>query len=122
MSGDLVVAKVNGIWNRAKILDILPNNFYEVDLFDFTDTAEVGIRDICKPTQEVMEAPVLVTKCALASFYGREEEAKKKEVMVKVKSLMMEFEIIKGEVVGEKEGLTWVRIPSVEEKIIKDLE
>ena len=46
LSGDLVVAKVNGTWYRAKILDILPNNFYEVDLFDFADTAEVGIRDI----------------------------------------------------------------------------
>ena len=33
LSGDLVVAQVNGIWNRAKILDILPNNFYEFVFF-----------------------------------------------------------------------------------------
>ena len=120
-SGDLVVAKVNGMWNRAKILDLLPNNFYEVDLFDFADTAEVGIRDICRATHEVMEAPVLVTKCALESFYGREDEALKKEMMVKVKSLMIEFETIKGEMMGEKDGLTWIRIQSVEEEIMKDL-
>ena len=50
----------------------------------------------------------MLTKCALESFYGREDQAMKKEVMVKMNSLMVEFETIKGEVVEEKEGLTWV--------------
>ena len=83
-------------------------------------TAEVGIRDICRATREVMEAAVLVTKCGLESFCGREEEAVKEEVIMKVKGLLKEFDTIKGEVLGEKEGLTWARIPSVEEKILED--
>ena len=60
----------------------------------------------------------MVKKCALSSFYGREEEALK--FQEKMKSLMVGMDTVKGEVLEEKDGLAIVRIPSIEEKLRED--
>ena len=113
--GDLVLALRNGKWNRAKIVATLPDNFFTVHLFDLAETAEVELNDLCKATRDLMEFPVLVTKCALHSFQGREKEADK--VKEKMKSLMRVYETVKVEVRDDEDGLTMVRLPDVERKL-----
>ena len=115
--GALVLAETGGVWHRARIINILPNNFFKVDLFDFAVEAEVELNEIGRATEDLMKLPVLVNKCALSSFCGREEEAIK--LQEKMKSLMTGMDTVKGEVVEVKEGLAMVRIPAVEEKLKK---
>ena len=113
--GDLVIAESGGVWHRARVIKILPQNYFKVDLFDLAVEAEVELNEIGRANEDLMKLPALLKKCALNSFYGREEEALKwKE---KMKSLMAGRETVKGEVVEEKEGLALVRIPDVEEKL-----
>ena len=113
--GDLVIAESGGVWHRAKVVKILPQSYFKVDLFDLAVEAEVELNEIGRANEDLMKLPALLKKCALYSFYGKEEEALKwKE---KMKSLMAGRETVKGEVVEEKEGLALVRIPDVEEKL-----
>ena len=115
--GALVLAESTGVWHRARITKILPNNFFRVDLFDFDREAEVELNDIGRVAEDLMKIPVLMRKCALHSFYGREEEAPKSNE--KLKSLVAGLETVMGEVVGEKDGLCLVRIPSLEKKLME---
>ena len=62
-----------------------------------------------------MKIPVSTRKFAVNSFYGREEEAF--TLKEKMKSLMEGLETVKGEVVEEKEGLTLLSIPCIQEKL-----
>ena len=116
--GALVLAESGGVWHRARIINILPNNFFKVDLFDLAVEAEVELNEIGRATEDLMKIPVLVKKCALSSIYGREEESLK--LQEKLKSLMVGMDTVKGEVLEEKDGLTMVRIPSIEEKLRED--
>ena len=113
--GDLVIAESGRVWHRARVIKILPQNYFKVDLFDLAVEAEVELILIGRATEDLMKRPVLLKKCALHSFYRREEEALKSQE--KMKSLMAGRETVKGEVVEEKEGLALVRIPDVEEKL-----
>ena len=113
--GDLVIVESGGVWHRARVIKILPQNYFKVDLFDLAVEAEVELILIGRATEDLMKRPVLLKKCALHSFYGREEEALKSQE--KMKSLMAGRETVKGEVVEEREGLALVRIPGLEEKL-----
>ena len=114
--GDLVLALANGNWSRAEIVDVLPDNCYRVYLFDFAETTVVELNDICKATRELMEFPVPVTKCALESFSGAEDENQMDLVKEKMKSVLTEL-TVQGEVLEEKDDVTMVRIPVLEEKL-----
>ena len=73
--GDLVLAERNGAWTRAKVVEIISSNCFRVDMFDLAVTVEVELNEICKATMELMEIPVLASKCVLHSYYGRESQA-----------------------------------------------
>ena len=117
--GALVLAETGGVWHRARIINILPNNYFKVDLFDLAEEAEVELNEIGRANEDLMKLPVLVNKCALSSFYGSEEEALK--MQEKMKCLMTGMDTVKGEVVEVKKGLTMVRIPGVEEKLREEV-
>ena len=110
-----MLAERDGVWHRARIINVLPENFFKVDLFDFAQEAEVELNEIGRAPEDLMKIPVLVRKCALHSFYGRDEGALKSEE--KMRSLMAGLETVTGELVEEKEGLSLIKIPCLEEKL-----
>ena len=60
---------------------------------------------------------VLAIKCSLTYSFGKEEEASRQ--VEKLRSLGLEFEILEGEVRGRQGGLTRVKIPAIESKLVK---
>ena len=118
--GDLVLVYKNGIWNRAEIVNVLINDFYEVEMFDFAQLTIVGLKDMCRAKQEMMNLPVLATKCGLYSFRDREDQAYHEPTRRKMKVLMKRLESIEVDVVEEKDGVTWVRIETVEKQLWSD--
>ena len=120
--GDLVLVFKNGIWNRAEIVNVLINDFYEVEMFDFALLTIVGLKDMCRAKQEDMNPPVLATRCGLYSFRDREDLAHKERIRMKIKVLMKRIESIEVDVVEEKDGVTWVRIETLEYKLWADEE
>ena len=110
--GDLVLAFRENVWNRAKILD--PNTL-TVQFIDYPEIVQMEKKLLRKATKEVLEFPVLVAKCGLAAFYGRQEEALMVE---KLQDLKLDYKPVEGEVLELQEGLTKVSIPSVESQLL----
>ena len=96
--GDLVLAFKNGIWNRAEVVNVLINDFFQVDLFDFARKTNVGLKDIRRATLEAMEFSALTTRCGLHSFRGREDQDKQAQVIAKMKLLLKQLERIEVDV------------------------
>ena len=63
--GALVLAESTGVWHRARITKILPNNFFRVDLFDFDREAEVELNEIGRVAEDLMKIPVLMMEGSL---------------------------------------------------------
>ena len=94
--GDLVFVFKEQCWNRAKVVRSLPNNIIVVEII------QVEKRMVCKAPKEALDFPVLVGKCCLDSFYGKEEEAAKH--VDKLRSLGLEYLTVEVEVLGSKDG------------------
>ena len=115
--GQLVLVYKENCWNRAVVEEVLANGNILVDLLDFPEVFEVEKTQLRQAPQSTLEVPVLAARCALDTFYGKEEEASKK--VEKLRSLEMEFKIQEGEVLSCKDGLTRVKIPDIESKLVE---
>ena len=93
------------VWTRAEVVEVLINNCYKLRLFDFGVEVKVGLGDICKATQDLMNFPALVSKCALDSFYHSQSHLQHDNRNQRLKVLMRELETIQVEVIDVKEGL-----------------
>ena len=110
--GDLVLAFKEECWNRASVMEILQDNRLKVRLIDYAETIEIEKKMVRTAPEEALEFPVLVAKCSLDSFHGREEKAAKQ--VEKLVSLGLDYKPVEGEVLGSQDGVTRVKIPSVE--------
>ena len=117
--GQLVLADKENHWNRAEVMEekVLANGNILVKLLDFPEVLEVEKSQLRQAPQSTLEFPVLAVKCALDGFYGKEKEASKK--VEKLRNLEMDFEILEGEVLGSQDGLTRVKIPAIESKLME---
>ena len=108
-------------WNRAEVVEEgLANGNILVQLLDFPEVLEVEKSQLRQAPQSTLEFPVLAVKCALDSFYDKEEAASKQ--VEKLRSLEMDFQILQGEVLSCQDGLTRVKIPAIESKLIELIE
>ena len=110
--GDLVFVFKEQCWNRAKVVRSLPNNIIVVEIINFPEIIQVEKRMVRKAPKEALDFPVLVGKCCLDSFYGKEEEAAKH--VDKLRSLGLEYLTVEVEVLGSKDGVTRVKVPRIE--------
>ena len=78
---------------------------------------KVGLGDICKATQDLMNFPALVSKCALDSFYHSQSHLLHQNRNQRLKVLMRGLETIQVDVIDVKEGLNLVRVPAVEDQL-----
>ena len=116
--GQLVLVYKENCWNRAVVEEVLANGNILVELLDFPEVLEVEKSQLRQaPLESTVELPLLAAKCALDCFYGKEEEASKK--VEKLRSLEMDFKIMEGEVLSCQDGLTRVKIPDIEFKLME---
>ena len=115
----LVLVYKENCWNRAEVVEeeVLANGKILVKLLDFPEVLEVEKSQLRQAPQSTLEFPVLAVRCALDGFYGKEKEASKK--VKKLRSLEMDFKILDGEVLGSQDGLTRVKIPAIESKLME---
>ena len=112
-AGDLILAFQEDNWNRATVVD---PNVLKIKFVDFPEVVQIEKKMLRKAPREVLELPVLVARCVLHSFYGREEEAA--GMVEKLKSLELNYATVEGEVVGSQDGMFKVKIPSVESQLV----
>ena len=110
--GDLVLIFKEECWNRASVMEVLPNDQLKVRMIDYPETIEIEKKLVRNAPEEALKFPVLVAKCCLDSFHGREEKAAKQ--VDKLISLGLDYKPVEGEVLGCQDGVTRVKIPSVE--------
>ena len=110
--GDLILAYQEDSWNRATVND---PDALQIKFVDFPDVVKMEQKLLRKAPREVLEFPVLVAKCCLDSFYGKEEEWSQVE---KMRSLLQEYTVHEGEVVGSQDGVTRIKIPNVESQLV----
>ena len=116
--GQLVLVYKENCWNRAVVKEEgLDNGNILVSLIDFPEDFEVERSLLRQAPKMAFESPVLAVKCALDCFYGKEEEASKQ--VEKLRNLQMDFQIQQGEVLSSQDGLTRVKIPAIEEKLVE---
>ena len=116
--GQLVLVHKENCWNRALVVEeILASGNILVQLLDFPEVLEVKKSQLRQAPQATLEFPVLAARCALDCFYGKEEEASK--VVEKLRSLDMDFQILECEVLSSQDGLTRVKIPAIESKLVE---
>ena len=115
--GEIVLAYKYKVRTRAEVVEVLINNCYKLRLFDFGVEVKVGLGDICKATQDLMNFPALVSKCALDSFYHSQSHLLHQNRNQRLKVLMRELETIQVDVIDVKEGLDLVRVPAVEDQL-----
>merc|ERR1712227_193383 len=110
--GDLVLAFKEECWNRATVMEIFPNEHLKVRLIDYPETVDIEKKLVRNAPEEALGFPLLVAKCCLDSFHGMGEKAAKQ--VDKLISLGLDYKPVEGEVLGCKDGVTRVKIPSVE--------
>ena len=116
--GQLVLVYKEECWNRAEVVEAaLFNGNIRIRLVDFPEVLEVEKSQLRQAPKSALEIPVLAVKCGLDYFFGKEEEASKQ--VEKLRSLGMELQILEGEVLGSQEGLTRVKIPAIESKLVE---
>ena len=116
--GQLVLVFKENCWNRAEVEEEgLANDKILVKLVDFPEYLDVERSQLRQAPRSILKFPVLVAKCALDCFYGKEEEAYKQ--VEKLRSLDMDFQILEGEVLSSQDGLTRVKIPAIESKLVE---
>ena len=116
--GQLVLVFKEAVWNRAEVVEeVLASGNVRVKLLDFPEVLEVEKSQLRQAPQSLLEFPVSAVKCGLDCFYGKEEEAAKQ--VEKLLTLGLEFEILEGEVLGTQDGLTRVKIPAIESKLVE---
>ena len=110
--GQLVLVYKENCWNRAEVVEEgLANGKILINLIDFPELLEVEKSQLRQAPQSTLEFPVLAVKCALDSFYDKEEAASKQ-----VEKLI---QILQGEVLSCQDGLTRVKIPAIESKLVE---
>ena len=115
--GQLVLVYKENCWNRAEVVEGLANGKILINLIDFPELLEVEKSRLRQAPKASLEFPILAAKCALDGFYGKEEEASKQ--VEKLRSLEVDFQIQEGEVLGCQDGLTRVKIPAIESKLLE---
>ena len=116
--GQLVLAYKNESWHRAEVVEVgLVNGNIRIRLVDYLEVVEVEKSQLGRAPESALEIPVLAIKCGLDYFFGKEEEASRQ--VEKLRSLGLEFAILEGEVLGRQGGLTRVKIPAIESKLVK---
>ena len=114
--GQVVLVYKENCWNRAEVVEGLANGNILVKLLDFPEVLEVERSLLRQAPKSAFESPVLAAKCALDCFYDKEELPKQVE---KLRSLEMDFKILEGDVLSCQDGLTRVKIPAIEEKLVE---
>ena len=111
-AGDLILAYQEDSWNRATVND---PDALQIKFVDFPEVVQKEQALLRQAPREVLQFPVLVAKCCLDSFYGKEEEWSQVE---KMRSLLQEYTPHEGEVVGSQDGVTRIKIPDVESQLV----
>ena len=115
--GQVVLVFKEDCWNRAEVVEGLANGNILIKLLDFPEVLEVERSLLRQAPKSAFESPVLAAKCALDCFYGKEEEASKQ--VEKLRSLEVDFKVQEGEVLSCQDGLTRVKIPAIESKLME---
>ena len=63
--GEIVLAYKYKVWTRAEVVEVLINNCYKLRLFDLGVEVKVGLGDIYRATQDLMNVHALVSNCAI---------------------------------------------------------
>ena len=116
-AGQVLLVFKEDSWNRAEVMEGLANGKILIKLLDFPEVLEVERSQLRQAPKEAFESPVLAVKCALDCFYGKEEEATKQ--VEKLRSLEVDYQMQEGEVLGCQDGLTRVKIPAIENKLVE---
>ena len=109
---------VSGLWHRAEVIQAYrEDGKILIKLLDFPKVLEVEGCQLRQAPKAAVEIPLMAVKCALDCFYGKEEEAIKQ--VEKFGYLPKDYNPHDGEVLGCQDGLTRVKIPDIESKLME---
>lgn len=114
--GDIILAFLDDMWYRARIMDVPDGDSVLIDAFDMAMIREVPKKDLRKASLQVCDFPVLAVKCCFNSWAGKEEKEAAEKFGNKIGELLEDFSQVEAEVV-ELGDVNLIKIPSVEAKL-----
>ena len=114
--GDIVLASLEDMWYRARIMDVPEGDSVIIDAFDMAMIREVPKKDLRKASLQVCDFPVMATKCCFSSWAGKDEKEAAEKFGKKIGELLEDFSQVEAEVIEAGE-VNLIKIPSVEEKL-----
>ena len=114
--GDIILAFLDDMWYRARIIDVPEGDSVLIDAFDMAMIREVRKENIRKASIQVCDFPVLASKCCFSSWAGKDEKDAAEKFGKKIGELLEDFSQVEAEVIEAGE-VHLIKIPSVEDKL-----
>ena len=114
--GDIILAFLDEIWYRGRVVEVPEGDLVLVDVFDMAMTREVPREDIRKATHQVCNFPIVAIRCCFSSWAGKDEKEASEMFGKKIRDLLEDFSQVQAEVIEAGE-VNLIKIPSVEDKL-----
>ena len=114
--GDIILASLDDIWYRARIIEVPEGDSVLIDVFDMAMIQNVRMEDIRKASLQVCDFPVMALKCCFNTWAGRDEKEAVEKFGKKIGELLEVFSQVEAEVIEAGE-VNLIKIPSVEDKL-----
>ena len=114
--GDIILASLEDIWYRARIIGVPEGDSVLIDVFDMAMIQNVRKEDIRKASLQVCDFPVMAVKCCFISWAGKDEKEAADKFGKKIGELLEVFSQVEAEVIEAGE-VNLIKIPSVEDKL-----
>ena len=115
-TGDIILASLDDIWYRARIIEVPEGDSVLIDVFDMAMIQNVRKEDIRKASLQVCDFPVMALKCCFISWAGKDEKEAVGRFGKKIGELLEVFSQVEAEVIEAGE-VNLIKIPSVEDKL-----
>ena len=114
--GDIILAFLDDMWYRARIIDVPEGDSVLIDAFDMAMIREVQKENIRKASLQVCDFPVMASKCCFSSWAGKDEKDAAEKFGKKIGELLEDFSQVEAEVIEAGE-VNLIKIPTVEDKL-----
>ena len=114
--GDIILAFLDEIWYRGRVVEVPEGDLVLVDVFDMAMIREVPREDIRKATHQVCNFPIVAIRCCFSSWAGKDEKEASEMLGKRIRDLLEDFSQVQAEVIEAGE-VNLIKIPSVEDKL-----
>ena len=114
--GDIILASLDDMWYRARIIEVSEGDSVLIDAFDMAMIKTVRKEDLRRASLPVCDFPVLASKCCFSSWAGKDEKEAAEKFGKKIGDLLEDFSQVEAEVIEVGE-VNLIKIPSVEDKL-----